>query len=156
MITLKTILVATDLSETSQAAFEEGRSIAAKFDAELHVLHVVADPLRETWTGFTPGPELLGVLAQSQSDARARLERMAAIGNAASPRIVIAATWGDPADEILKYARSHDIDLIVCGTHGRRGWSRVVMGSVAERIVRLAGCPVMTVNAAPDRTPAAA
>jgi nucleotide-binding universal stress UspA family protein len=55
--------------------------------------------------------------------------------------------WGDPATEILKYARDHGIDLIICGTHGRSGFDRFALGSVAEAVVRKAPCPVLTVHA---------
>jgi nucleotide-binding universal stress UspA family protein len=69
---------------------------------------------------------------------------------------VVATAWGDPSDEVLKYADCHDIDLVVCGTHGRRGWNHFMMGSVAERIVRLARCPVLTVHAGAAQTRAVA
>ena len=57
--------------------------------------------------------------------------------------------WGDPADEILKYAREHAVELVVCGTHGRRGFNRLIMSSVAERVLRLAPRPVLTVHGSP-------
>ncbi len=85
-----------------------------------------------------------------QTDARHRLENMVS-----DRRAIVATAWGDAADEILKYAKTHRVDLIVCGTHGRRGWDHLVMGSIAERIVRLAACPVLTVHA-PNTVVAAA
>jgi K+-sensing histidine kinase KdpD len=57
--------------------------------------------------------------------------------------------WGDPVDVILDYARAHDIGLIICGTHGRRGLDRLAMGSVAERLLRHAACPVLMVHGTP-------
>jgi universal stress protein A len=139
MITLKHILVATDFSECSEAAVAHGRALAAAFDASLGLLHVVKAPLQEVWTS-APGAELL---------AHRRLEEVAAALGLGPDRVVAATVWGDPSDEILRCAREHQADLIVCGTHGRSGWDHIVMGSVAERLVRLAPCPVLTVHALP-------
>jgi universal stress protein A len=149
MIALKRILVATDFTECSQAAVEQGRALAAAFDASLHLLHIVTAPLQEVWACYAPGVEFLTVVRDLEAEARRRLEGVAAAGTPCRDRVIVATTWGDPSDEILKYAREHQIDLIVCGTHGRRGWDHMVMGSVAERLVRLAPCPVLTVHASP-------
>lgn len=149
MIALKHILVATDFSECSDAAVEQGRALAAVFDASLHLLHIVTAPLQEMWAGYAPGAEFLTVVRDLEVEARTRLEHLAASGEIRRDRVVVQTAWGDPSDEILKYAREHRVDLIVCGTHGRRGWSHVVMGSVAERVVHLAPCPVLTVHASP-------
>jgi nucleotide-binding universal stress UspA family protein len=151
VITPGRILVATDFSEASGVALEEGRQLAATFSAKLYLLHVVAEPLREAWIGFTPGPQFVEWCERLEADARVRLERGVPQQDVADGRIVVATAWGDPADEILRYAASHDIDLIVCGTHGRRGWNHALMGSVAERVVRFAPCPVLTVHAAADQ-----
>ena len=83
---------------------------------------------------------------QRPGGARKRLEKLVPQDEVASGRVIVATGWGDPSDEILKYARSHGVDLVVCGTHGRRGWNHLVMGSVAERVMRLAPCPVWTVR----------
>ena len=156
MMTLKQILVATDFSEASCAALEQGRALAAAFNAQLHLLHVVAAPLHETWVGYTPGEEFVKLVEQLQTEARTRLEGAVPPDDVANGRIVVATAWGDPSDEILKYVDRHGIDLMVCGTHGRRGWNHLMMGSVAERIVRLAPCPVLTVHADATQTRAAA
>lgn len=147
VITLKSILVPTDFNEASSAAVEHGRALAVTFNASLHLLHVVAEPLHETWAGYAPGAEFLDAVDHLQADAQKRLERLIPPAERGNGRIVVATTWGDPSDQILKYAGDHSIDLIVCGTNGRRGWDHVMMGSVAERIVRLASCPVLTVRA---------
>ena len=112
----------------------------------MHLLHVVTDPLHEVWACYAPGADFLSLVEKLQADARKRLALMASPDEVASGRVVLAAAWGDPGDEILKYARAHNVDLIVCGTHGRRGWDHLVMGSVAERVVRTAPCPVLTVH----------
>jgi nucleotide-binding universal stress UspA family protein len=156
MIRLKNVLVATDFSESSQSAVEQARALAAAFDASLHVLHVVTEPVHEIWAGYIPGADFLGTVERLQAEARTRLDLMASREELASGRVVLATPWGRPSDEILKYARTHDIDLIVCGTHGRRGWDHVVMGSVAEQVVRLASCPVLTAQAVKGRLASAA
>jgi len=156
VMTLKRILVATDFSGASLVALEQARALAVTFNAQLHLMHVVAEPLHETWVGYTPGAEFAELMERLEAEARARLAGAVAQADIANGRTVLVAVWGDPADEILKYADRHDVDLIVCGTHGRRGWSHLMMGSVAERIVRLARCPVLTVHAHADRTRAAA
>jgi nucleotide-binding universal stress UspA family protein len=70
-------------------------------------------------------------------------------------RLVVATAVGDPQEQILEYARANGIDLIVCGTHARRGLERLVMGSVSERLVQFAPCPVLTVSSGRPRASAA-
>jgi nucleotide-binding universal stress UspA family protein len=149
MITLKHILVATDFSACSEAAVEQGRALAAAFDASLHLLHVATAPLHEPWAGYTPGAEFVHLVRRLEDEGRHRLEQVADSTALPKDRLVLATAWGDPGDEILKYAREHHVDLIVCGTHGRRGWDHLIMGSVAERVLRLAPCPVLTAHASP-------
>ena len=126
MFELKAILVATDFSESSDAALAKGCAFAAAFGASLHVLHVAG-------------------VRDLERDAARQLEQLPALVAFGRDRAVLSTASGDPIDEIIKYAHDFDIRLIVCGTHGRRGWDRVLMGSVAERVVRLAPCPVLTV-----------
>lgn len=156
MVALKKILVATDFSEPSRLAIETARSFAQAFQAELHLLHVVADLLHEPWVGYAPAVKFADLVEQFEARARVRLQGLVAPDDLARGRVVIATVVGHPADEILKYSVTHDIDLIVCGTHGRGGVDHMVMGSVAERIVRLARCPVLTVRAKADETRLAA
>jgi len=145
MIDLSGVLIATDFSESSGAALAEGCALAAAFGATLHVLNVITRPLHEIWASYAPAEEFNRLIHDLEDRARRELDHLAAPGALANDRVVRATAWGDPSDEILRYAREHDVNLIVCGTHGRRGWDRVVMGSVAERVVRLAPCPVLTV-----------
>ncbi len=148
MIALKSILVPTDLTECSQRAIEDARALAAQFGGSLHILHVVTEPVQILWAGYTPPGAFAEDIDQLEASAAARVEASLSPDEYASGRVIVAAAWGDPSDEILRYAREHDIDLIVCGTHARRGVSHVVNGSVAERVARLAPCPVLTVHAA--------
>jgi universal stress protein A len=149
MIALKNILVATDFSECSVAAVRQGSALAAAFDASLHLLHVATAPLHEPWAGYTPGAEFVHLIRRVEAEGRQQLEKAAGSTDLRAEQVVLATAWGDPADEILKYATEHAVDLAVCGTHGRRGWDHLIMGSVAERVLRLAPCPVLTVHVSP-------
>jgi nucleotide-binding universal stress UspA family protein len=146
MIGLKRILVPTDFTESSEAALKYGLALAGTFGATVHVLHVSNEPLHESWIGYAPGTSFVTLMEQLKSNARTRIESLVPKEHIAVGRIVPAAIWGDPSEEILAYALAHNIDLIVCGTHGRRGWDHFVMGSVAEKVVRRAPCPVLTIH----------
>lgn len=143
MIALRNVLVAVDFSEGSDRAIDQARQIAEPCGAAVHLLHVVTEPLHETWACYAPGADFIAVVRDLEADARKRLRAI----QREAPRVfqAVATAWGEPTSEVLHYAAAHDIDLIVCGTHGRTGWDHVMMGSVAERIVRLARCPVLTV-----------
>ena len=148
MLALRQVLVATDFSECSDRAVAQARELASRFGATLHVLHVVTEPMREMWSSYAPGAEFLEIVHRLEAEACRRIERQMAASGVQPGRPVISTAWGDAAEQILKYAASRRIELIVCGTHGRHGWDHVMMGSVAERLVRLAPCPVLTVHAA--------
>lgn len=147
MIALKHVLVPVDFSECSEAAVTQARAFADRFGATLHVLHVVTEPLHEVWATYAPGADFLDTVQRLEGEACKEIERLSALADLPPGRLVIATVWGDASEQILKYAATHGIDLIVSGTHGRRGWDHVIMGSVAERLVRLAPCPVLTVHA---------
>ncbi len=147
MITLNKILVPTDFSDFSKPAMTYACAIAARFDAELHLLHVVPDPAM-----LIPEAAAFSVEAmQSQTeqlskDAAVALEKLPCDGWENGRPVVRAVRVGTAFLEIIDYAKKEDIDLLVIGTHGRSGLMHVLMGSVAERIVRKAPCPVLTVK----------
>jgi len=155
MIKIDRLLVAMDFTEAAYAALEQGRQLAQAFDATLHVLSIVTEPVDEPWGGYTPAPAFFATVHRLEAARRTRLAALFSQADLAAGRVVLATHWGDASDAIVEYAVAHDIDLIVCGTHARTGFSRVSMGSVAERIVRRAGCPVLTVHAEQTSTPAA-
>lgn len=144
MIRLKTILVPSDFSECSDAAVRYGLELARRFDATLRLLHVVQDPATQPWAaeGFTL--PILDVVTQWQKDAQVRL--LASVPVADVGRVTAAVTIASPCQEILRYADEHAVDLIVMGTHGRGGVTHMLLGSIAERVVRRASCPVLTVR----------
>jgi nucleotide-binding universal stress UspA family protein len=133
----KNILVPTDLSESATAALHEGRDLAASFDATLHVLQVIEYPWRNG-----PASELCG------QKERAGLERLKGLfGASGERRVIFACRVGTPLIEIIEYASTHDIDLIVMGTHQRLPTPQMLSPSVTENIVRQAPCPVLVVQA---------
>ena len=155
MIKIDRLVVAMDFSQAAYAALEHGRQLAQAFGATLHVLSIVTEPVEEPWGGFTPAPAFFASVRRLQAARRVHLAALFSEADLASGRVVLATRWGEAADAIVEYAMAHDIELIVCGTHGRSGFSRFAEGSVAERIVRRAGCPVLTVHADSEKTPAA-
>lgn len=147
MITLKRILVPTDFSETSDAALAYGRALARTFGASVDVVHVAENIFTRAFAGegyVAIVPELQADLERS---ARDRLDQLLIDND--EPKLDtkgVVLTSNATALEIVTYAKSRGIDLIVMGTHGRSGVAHVFMGSVAERVVRTAPCPVLTVR----------
>ena len=144
MIALKTILVPTDFSECSDAAVRYGRALAEAFGASLHLLHVVQDPYKQAWAAEGFAAPVTDMITQWESQARKRLEETAA--SCAPLDATVATRIGSPFYDIASYASEMNVDLIVIGTHGRGPLGHMLLGSVAERIVRRAPCPVLTVR----------
>jgi nucleotide-binding universal stress UspA family protein len=137
------ILVPTDFSDPSEAALVYGRRLADEFDAALHLIYVAENPF------------LHAVVSDRRSIEDAAMRRLQEYLTDADRRrgaVAILEQSDEPASEILRYATSANIDLIVMGTHGRTGLARVVLGSVAEAVVRAAPCPVLTVHPAESKT----
>lgn len=145
MMALKNILVATDFGDASAAALAYGRELARTFNATLHVLHVADDVYMRLG-----GDAYIGVLPELQKDIEASANKQLdelLVTNDATPVIKRAVvTSAATAVAIVQYARDLDIDLIVVGTHGRGAMAHLLVGSVAERVVRTANCPVLTVR----------
>jgi nucleotide-binding universal stress UspA family protein len=148
MIRLKEILVPTDFSEPSEAALNYGRELARAFGAHLRILTVV-----DTYTTAIVGPEgyIGGNLMEIQCDvekaARSQLEALIDDEDRRDlDAKTVLLTSSTPAFAIVDHAKEAHIDLIVMGTHGRGGFAHLLMGSVAEKVVRLAPCPVLTVR----------
>jgi universal stress protein A len=146
----KKILVATDFSETSDEAVRHAQELATALRASLYLLHIVSSDLG-------PGaPELWGVDSddlQERLETKAKTELDQLGATLAQDGVVphAATRFGAAADSINDYAREQDIDLIVIGTHGRSGVEHLLLGSVAENVVRGAPCPVLVVRPAPPK-----
>ena len=144
MINLKTILVPSDFSECSDEALLYGLELARRFGARLHLLHVVQDPATQPWAAEGFALPLFDVVEEWQKQAERKLH--AAVPDADRDRVTVASVVATPYAAILAYAAAHEVDLIVMGTHGRSGVSHMLLGSIAERVVRRAPCPVLTVR----------
>lgn len=141
MINLKQILLPTDFSTSSKAALRYGIALARAFDAKLVLLNVPEDP------GVAAEAEYpIGIYETMQNAANQRLGELLSGEEVKELKPEYAMRIGRPADEIVRFAADHPIDLIVMGTHGREGVARVLIGSVAETVVRRATCPVLTVH----------
>jgi nucleotide-binding universal stress UspA family protein len=151
---LNRILVPVDFSAHSEKAIRYATTLANKFGARLSLLHVIEDPfVTGAWQAevFVPNiPELLNDLIKAAKTQLAeRRKDLAAHGFI----IETAVITGRPATAIVEQASTGKFDLVVMGTHGRTGLSHALLGSVAERVVQKAPCPVLTVR---DTAPAAA
>jgi nucleotide-binding universal stress UspA family protein len=147
--TITRILVPTDFSAASDAALEFAKTIARTFGASLHLLHVFEDPVAAGFTEvYAPLPS--DTRAALLEDAHTQLANRLSAEDRDRFRATTEVVSGLSAMAIIEYAQDQHIDLIVIGTHGRTGLSHLLMGSVAERVVRLAPCPVLTVHA--DKT----
>jgi len=140
VIALKTILVPTDFSEPSANALRYARAFAETFNTALHLLHVLEVPV---FTGWEAPPLVLEDLEQG---ARNQLELLLTAEERQKFRAQLVLLTGSPFVEIVRYAREKDVDLIVMGTHGRGPIAHMLLGSVAEKVVRKAPCPVLTVR----------
>jgi universal stress protein A len=141
MPAVRRILVPVDFSETARAACDWACSLAAEHGAEVLLLHVFPPA-----AAFDPTGALLPEPPGHREKLREKLRRFCPPDPA-----VRVSHWldeGDPAGAILRLAALLGCDLVVMGTHGRTGLSRLLLGSVAEQVLRRAGCPVLTVNRA--------
>lgn len=146
MIQIERILFATDFSNCAREAQRFACSLAGQFSAELHLLHVLQDVLvMLPEPGSTAGLPQNYMLELKQSAERA-LEGLLPAEWSQGRRVIHVTRLGSPYGEIVRYAGEKDIDLIVVGTHGRSGMTHFLLGSVAEKVVRHAPCPVLTVR----------
>jgi nucleotide-binding universal stress UspA family protein len=161
------ILYPTDGSDGSAAAAAHVRALAASFDARVHALHVIEayegglglsgaylDEESQAMSGRSPVEGYLGAHGDTEfedleDELTARAEALIETSTESFDDVdlVTAVEVGPPHSAILEYADDHDVDLIVMGTHGRTGVERYLLGSVAEKVVRLADQPVVTVRA---------
>ena len=144
MTRVRCILCPTDFSDPAATALEHACELAKVLPARLVLLHVIAPaayPLPElaTLPGF---PDLQGELRKAVETDLEGWRRRVPAGIA----VEVALREGVPHDEILAAARESACDLIVMATHGRTGWKHALLGSIAERVVRLSQCPVLTVR----------
>ena len=147
---IKRILVPTDLSEASMPALKLAAEFAKAFQAELILLFVV-EPFYTSGDVLSAGAVASVVEAQNKTAGAALAREVPRLGKQ-GVRAWSIVVEGTAAATIVERARKGSADLIIIGTHGRTGFSHVFMGSVAERVVRTAGCPVLTVRSPAKQT----
>jgi nucleotide-binding universal stress UspA family protein len=147
VITIRAVLAPTDFSHHAERAVRFACELAEKFGATLHLLHV----LPEVIAPVGPDPSLVTALPaeyyqDAEQDSLKALSKVVDSTWSCPAKVETAVLWGDAVDGITSYAKDHAIDMIVVATHGRTGLSHVLLGSVAERIVRESTCPVLSIR----------
>lgn len=141
---IQRILVPTDFSLFSDLAIQTASFLRERFDAEILVLHVLT-PLEADALTSQPGNPWENVVLRIQNDMVQEVEK-----NSSSPlpwdRVTLEVTVGEPAEEIVRFAKESGVDLIVMGTHGRTGLASILLGSVTVGVIRRTCIPVMVVK----------
>jgi nucleotide-binding universal stress UspA family protein len=145
MKTIKHILFPVDLTENSEKLVPYVITMAQKFDAEVHVLFVVR--IFQYFTDIYVAPPSISVFENELVEgARRKMDEFAATHFGSLPQTKNNVLLGDPSDMILSYIDEHQMDLVIMGTHGRKGLDRVLFGSVAERVIKNSHIPVLVIN----------
>ena len=142
------ILVPTDFSAPSAAALAAAKDLATRFGASLHLVHVLEDPYAvAAYSADALGYLPPGIKESWQHEAEKHLNALLTPAERAQFMATTTVLFsGSAAREIVEHAQNNHIDLIVMGTHGRGGVAHLLLGSVTERVVRIATCPVLTVR----------
>lgn len=150
-MTFQRILVPTDFGEAADRALDLAVTIAGKFESQVTILHVFhLPPITYAEGLYLPIDDML-------LQARKVLDGIAARAKSRHPKVqAVLLGQSEPYEQILRAVKDRDIDLVVMGTHGRRGVSHVLLGSVAEKVLRLSPVPVLTVTGGASRGGAAA
>ena len=147
---IKSILTPIDFSENARIIAESAIYVAGKFNARLFFVFVVQD--FEDYSGFmTPPVNMLTLKDEIYESAQHQMntfieEKSKKCTDIGIPSIEGKILAGDIAEEIMQYGRTNNCDLIIMGTHGYKGFERIIFGSVADKVVKNACCPVMTIN----------
>jgi len=145
MFKVKKILFPVDFTMNMEKVLPIVKDMVKAFDAKLYVIHVIRSA--EEFVGFEMGTAWYAALEKDLMDgAEKSMKRLVAEHLEDLDSVETQIAVGDVVDEILEYVKKQDIDLIVIGTHGRKGLEKVMFGSVAEGIIKEAPCPVLTVN----------
>jgi nucleotide-binding universal stress UspA family protein len=146
VLSINRILVPTDFSKHAEPALTYAAEMAEKFGAELILLHVVQDLTMTLPDAVMPAPPPVPPIDELTAQARTNLEHLVRDRKLEGFTPRLAVTVGDPADAIVHTAEQEKADLLVITTHGRTGLAHLLLGSVAEHIIRRAKCPVLTVR----------
>jgi len=149
MLPITKILCPTDFSEPSYKALEAANEMAKHFNAEIILIHILSPVLVYPSASLTPGmtrmPDISDVERDDMAYKSLSMTLEEKVSEGIKARSIMAK--GNPAEEIVRSAKDEKIDLIIIGTHGFTGWRHMLLGSVAEKVVRLAHCPVLTIPA---------
>ncbi len=140
------ILVPTDFSEPAGAGLKWATMFARAFSGHVVLLHVVPEPYAYPWGSEVSVMPLTEILARSEKDSEEHLRRLAAETGLPADRVTTRVMIGSPVDQILETIAAERVDLVVVGTHGRGMVGHLLLGSVAERLVRRSPVPVLTVH----------
>ncbi len=142
---MQRILFPVDLTENSEKLVQYVKTMAGKFDAEVHVLFVVR--IFQYFTDIYVAPPSISIFENELVEgARRKMDEFVLSNFSGLPRCRGEVVLGDPSDAIINYIGEHAIDLVIMGTHGRKGLDRVLFGSVAERVVKTSKVPVLVAN----------
>jgi nucleotide-binding universal stress UspA family protein len=145
MLPIKLVLAPTDFSEVSVETVARARELAEHFGAELLVLNVIP-PIPTLPSDPHYNFEVPAYQEALRENARRQIQEAAPDPVASGLKSQTLVSYGDPAKEIVRIAEEQSVDMIVIATHGLTGWQHLVFGSVAEKVVRTAKCPVLTVR----------
>jgi nucleotide-binding universal stress UspA family protein len=141
----RSILVAVDFSQTSDDALSVAAELSRTYDAAVHVLHVVPHVAPSLYAMDEVGFDFSAYLRETMESVRLQLPALAARHQIDPAMLTTTVLHGGPADEIVRYAEAHAIDLIALGAHGHGFLDRLLIGSVAERVTRRAPCAILMV-----------
>ena len=142
---IKSILFPTDFSEGSAQALEYAIDMATRYGAKLSVIHVIYDVVRATgW--YVPHASVGEMYKDLEKSAQKELDAFGVKELSALKDIERSVLLGVPHEEILNFAKQEKVDMIIMGTHGRKGLDRILFGSTASQVVRFAPCPVLSVR----------
>ena len=145
MTSFQHILVPVDFGDAMQPAIDVALAVAKKFESRITLVNAFDVGPFATMTPFAPALDVEPLIAAAEKELKSSLTKV----RADWPKTDAFFRRGAPYEAILESAKAHDCDLIVIGTHGRRGMARALLGSVAERVVRLSSIPVLTVHPPP-------
>jgi nucleotide-binding universal stress UspA family protein len=146
-IPIHRIACATDFSAASEGAWDEARLLGRLLDAEIVVVHAIPPPPTVPLEPYLPPAIYEDLLAGARREAEGGFDRLLGSIRGSGLKVRIRQEHGPPAARILHAVAEEAADLLVVGTHGRTGLDRLLLGSVADRLVRQAACPVLTVRA---------
>ncbi|RJQ71920.1 MAG: universal stress protein [Desulfobacteraceae bacterium] len=146
MFPVKKILSPTDFSKPSQYGLNAAIEMATQYEAELLLVHVIASIPFIAGTYSMSGARSVQMVEAMQEEASNQMEKLVASTIPDHLRCDARVIQGQPAEAIVRLAKEEDVGLIVIATHGYSGFNRFLFGSVAERVVRTAHCPVLTIR----------